>query len=83
MTCGPPVLPLAGAAEPVCYVLVDDEPRYRQAIDVPDGLDVTLAGAEMPRRRSGGGRGGRWASSRSALPWLTRRWGRCVRSGPW
>ena len=45
MTSGPPVLPLASAAGPVCYVLIDDEPRYRQAIDVPDGIDLTLAGS--------------------------------------
>jgi DNA-binding NarL/FixJ family response regulator len=45
MTDGPPVLPLAGTDEPVCYVLIDDEPRYRQALDVPDGLDLTLVGS--------------------------------------
>jgi DNA-binding NarL/FixJ family response regulator len=45
MTGGPPVLPPAVAAEPVCYVLIDDEPRYRQAIDVPAGLDLTLVGS--------------------------------------
>jgi DNA-binding NarL/FixJ family response regulator len=45
MTGGPPVLPLAAAGEPVRYVLIDDEPRYRQAIDVPDGLNLTLAGS--------------------------------------
>jgi DNA-binding NarL/FixJ family response regulator len=38
------VLPLATAGEPVRYVLIDDEPRYRQAIDVPGGLDLMLAG---------------------------------------
>ena len=45
MTGAPPVLPLAAAHEPVCYVLIDDEPRYRQAIDVPDGLNMSLAGS--------------------------------------
>ncbi len=45
MTSGPPVLPLAEAGEPVRYVLVDDEPRYRQALDVPDGLDLALVGS--------------------------------------
>ena len=45
MTGGLPVLPLAAAGEPVRYVLIDDEPRYRQAIDVPDGLELTLAGS--------------------------------------
>lgn len=44
MTSGPPVLPLAAAGEPVRYVLIDDEPRYRQAIDAPPGLAVELAG---------------------------------------
>jgi DNA-binding NarL/FixJ family response regulator len=39
------VLPLAAAGEPVRYVLIDDEPRYRQAIDVPDGLDLALVGS--------------------------------------
>jgi DNA-binding NarL/FixJ family response regulator len=45
MSGGPPVLPPAATDEPVRYVLIDDEPRYRQAIDVPDGLDLTLAGS--------------------------------------
>jgi DNA-binding NarL/FixJ family response regulator len=45
MTGGPPVLPPAAAHEPVCYVLIDDEPRYRRAIDVPDGLDLALVGS--------------------------------------
>lgn len=45
MTGGPPVLPLAAAGQPVRYVLIDDEPRYRQAIDVPDGLNLTLVGS--------------------------------------
>jgi DNA-binding NarL/FixJ family response regulator len=45
MTGGSLVLPLAGADGPVCYVLIDDEPRYRQALDVPDGPDLTLAGS--------------------------------------
>jgi DNA-binding NarL/FixJ family response regulator len=45
VTGGPPVLPLAAAGEPVYYVLIDDEPRYRQAIDIPDGLDLALVGS--------------------------------------
>lgn len=45
MTNGPPVLPLAAVGEPVRYVLIDDEPRYRQALDVPDGLALALAGS--------------------------------------
>jgi DNA-binding NarL/FixJ family response regulator len=35
----PPVLPLARDGEPVRYVMIDDEPRYRQPITVPDGWD--------------------------------------------
>ena len=38
------MLPLASAGEPVCYVMIDDEPRYRQAIDIPDGPHLVLAG---------------------------------------
>lgn len=45
MTSGPPVLPPAGAGEPVRYVLIDDEPTYRQALGVPDGIDLQLAGS--------------------------------------
>ncbi len=45
MTGGPPVLPLARHGEPVRYVLIDDEPRYRHAIELPGGLDLTLAGS--------------------------------------
>ncbi len=45
MTNGPPVLPLAAAGQPVRYVLIDDEPRYRQAIDAPEGLDMALVGS--------------------------------------
>jgi DNA-binding NarL/FixJ family response regulator len=45
MTSGPPVLPPATAGEPVRYVLIDDEPRYRQPIGVPGGLDLMLAGS--------------------------------------
>jgi DNA-binding NarL/FixJ family response regulator len=40
----PPVLPLAPAGEPVRYVLIDDEPRYRQAIDLPAGLNLAHVG---------------------------------------
>src|SRR5258706_13460948 len=39
MTNGPPVLPLAAAGETVRYVLIDDEPRYRQA----GGGEVAIA----------------------------------------
>ena len=45
MTTGPPVLPLAAAGDAVRYVLIDDEPRYRQALAIPDGLDLALAGS--------------------------------------
>lgn len=41
---GPPVLPLAAQSEPVRYVLIDDEPRYRQPLDVSGGRDLVLAG---------------------------------------
>lgn len=44
MTSGPPVLRLAAVGEPVRYVLIDDEPGYRQAIDAPGGLQLELAG---------------------------------------
>lgn len=44
MTSGPPVLPLAAEGEPVQYVLIDDEPRYRQPIGGPDGLNLAQAG---------------------------------------
>jgi DNA-binding NarL/FixJ family response regulator len=44
MTGGPPVLPLARVGEPVRYVLIDDEPRYRQPVHVPDAVDLTLVG---------------------------------------
>lgn len=44
MTGGPPVQPLAAAGEPVRYVLIDDEPRYRQAIDAAGGVRPELAG---------------------------------------
>ena len=45
MTGGSGVLPLAAIGEPVRYVLIDDEPRYRQAIEVSAGLDLALAGS--------------------------------------
>jgi hypothetical protein len=45
VTGGPPVLRLARDGEPVRYVLIDDEPRYRHAIELPGGLDLTLAGS--------------------------------------
>jgi len=41
---GPPALPLAADGEPVRYVLIDDEPRYRLAIDTPRGPRLELAG---------------------------------------
>jgi DNA-binding NarL/FixJ family response regulator len=44
VTSGPAVLPLAAEGEPVRYVLIDDEPRYRQPIDDPGGLHLALAG---------------------------------------
>ena len=44
MTGGPAVLPLAVEGEPVRYVLIDDEPRYRQPVDARTGLDLVLAG---------------------------------------
>ena len=47
MTSGPPVLPLAQTSEPVRYVVIDDEPRYRQPIsapDQPDCADLLLVG---------------------------------------
>jgi DNA-binding NarL/FixJ family response regulator len=44
VTIGPPLMPLAAAGEPVRYVLIDDEPRYRQAIDVSVGLAMELVG---------------------------------------
>jgi DNA-binding NarL/FixJ family response regulator len=44
VTSGPAVLPLASAGEPVRYVLIDDEPRYRQPIDAPVGLNLVQAG---------------------------------------
>lgn len=41
----PVALPLAAEGESVRYVLIDDEPRYRQPIDVPgSGLNLALAG---------------------------------------
>jgi DNA-binding NarL/FixJ family response regulator len=44
MTSRSLILPLAEDGEPVRYVMIDDEPRYRQAIDVPAGLHLLLAG---------------------------------------
>lgn len=38
------MLPLAAAGQPVRYVLIDDEPRYRQHLDVPVGLKLAHAG---------------------------------------
>ena len=44
MTDGPLVLPLASAGEPVQYVLIDDEPQYRLAIEVPGSPRLVLVG---------------------------------------
>jgi DNA-binding NarL/FixJ family response regulator len=41
---GPLALRLASADEPVRYVLIDDEPRYRQAIDIPGNPNLQLSG---------------------------------------
>jgi DNA-binding NarL/FixJ family response regulator len=40
----PPTLPLASADEPVRYVVIDDEPRYRQDLEIRDGPRITLVG---------------------------------------
>lgn len=39
-----PALPLASADEPVRYVMIDDEPRYRQDLEIRDGPRITLVG---------------------------------------
>ena len=44
MTAGPPVLPLASADEPVRYVIIDDEPRYRQGLGAADGARLVQVG---------------------------------------
>ncbi len=44
MTPVPAVLPLAAPGEPVRYVLIDDEPLYRQAIGTAAGTVLELAG---------------------------------------
>jgi DNA-binding NarL/FixJ family response regulator len=44
MTAGPPVLPLASADEPVRYVIIDDEPRYRQGLGEADGARLVQVG---------------------------------------
>jgi DNA-binding NarL/FixJ family response regulator len=44
VTSGLAVLPLASRDEPVRYVLIDDEPRYRQPIDVVAGLNLAQVG---------------------------------------
>ena len=44
MTAGPAVLPLASAGEPVRYVIIDDEPRYRQGLGTANGLLLVQAG---------------------------------------
>jgi len=45
MTSAPHGLPLAARSEPVRYVLIDDEPAYRLALNVPGGVDLELAGS--------------------------------------
>jgi DNA-binding NarL/FixJ family response regulator len=44
LPCGPPVLPLATDQEPVRYVVIDDEPRYRHAIEAPGEPELLLVG---------------------------------------
>ena len=38
------VLPLASADEPVRYVIIDDEPRYRQGLGAADGVRLVQVG---------------------------------------
>jgi hypothetical protein len=45
MTAGPPVVPLASADEPVRYVIIDDEPRYRQGLGAANGARLVQVGA--------------------------------------
>jgi DNA-binding NarL/FixJ family response regulator len=47
MTGGPPVLELASPDEPVRYVMIDDEPRYREAIDTTGAPDLMLVGGYL------------------------------------
>jgi DNA-binding NarL/FixJ family response regulator len=44
MTPGPPVLPLVSAGEPVRYVIIDDEPRYRQGLGSANGARLMQVG---------------------------------------
>lgn len=44
MTTGPAVLPLALADEPVRYVIIDDEPRYRQGLGTANGMRLMQVG---------------------------------------
>lgn len=44
MTAGPPVVPLASADEPVRYVIIDDEPRYRQGLGAANGARLVQVG---------------------------------------
>src|SRR5438270_13000622 len=44
MTGGPPVLPLASACETVRYVIIDDEPRYRQGLGTANGARLEQVG---------------------------------------
>ena len=44
MTGPPAALALAGPDEPVRYVVIDDEPRYRQGLGPPDGTDLVQVG---------------------------------------
>jgi DNA-binding NarL/FixJ family response regulator len=44
MISGPPVFPLATADEPVHYVVIDDEPRYRRDLAITHGHDLLQVG---------------------------------------
>jgi hypothetical protein len=46
-------------------------------------VEIDAIESKPAQRRLAGGRGGSWASTRSALPWQTGRWARCVRSRLW
>ena len=40
----PPAMALASPSEPVRYVVIDDEPRYRQDLEIRSGPRITLVG---------------------------------------